>query len=292
MLLFPAGMADGRHDRRAGARRHRARAPTSPRPGTPPTRRWPRSRFDGMQVRRDIGWRAPGAELRSYAAAGVDIDEGNRAVAQLEDGRRAHPRRRGRARHRQLRRRLLGQGPAGDGRPGARGVDRRRRHQGRARRPPRPGPRHRHGHRQPLRRRRPRAVGPAAVLPRLHRRRRRSTPTSWPTWSAGWPRRARPPGARCSAARRPRCPASTRRARSTSPARSSGWPSGPTCSPATTSAVGDVLDRRGLQRARTPTATRCCASCSPGSRWTSSRPAWTARSVTPCSSRTATTSTS
>ena len=40
--------------------------------------------FDGMQVRRDIGWRAPGAELRSYAAAGVDIDEGNRAVAQLK----------------------------------------------------------------------------------------------------------------------------------------------------------------------------------------------------------------
>lgn len=39
--------------------------------------------FDGMQVRRDIAWRAPGAELRSYAAAGVDIDEGNRAVSQL-----------------------------------------------------------------------------------------------------------------------------------------------------------------------------------------------------------------
>jgi phosphoribosylaminoimidazole synthetase len=39
--------------------------------------------FDGMQVRRDIAWRAPGAALRSYAAAGVDIDEGNRAVAQL-----------------------------------------------------------------------------------------------------------------------------------------------------------------------------------------------------------------
>jgi phosphoribosylaminoimidazole synthetase len=40
--------------------------------------------FAGMQVRRDIGWRAPGAALRSYAAAGVDIDEGNRAVAQLK----------------------------------------------------------------------------------------------------------------------------------------------------------------------------------------------------------------
>nr|MDQ3311667.1 phosphoribosylamine--glycine ligase [Actinomycetota bacterium] len=37
--------------------------------------------FEGMQVRRDIGWRVPGAGLRTYAAAGVDIDEGNRAVS-------------------------------------------------------------------------------------------------------------------------------------------------------------------------------------------------------------------
>jgi phosphoribosylamine--glycine ligase/phosphoribosylaminoimidazole synthetase len=41
-------------------------------------------RFDGMQVRRDIGWRAIGAQLRSYAAAGVDIDEGTRAVEQMK----------------------------------------------------------------------------------------------------------------------------------------------------------------------------------------------------------------
>ena len=40
--------------------------------------------FTGKYVRRDIGWRAPGAALRSYAAAGVDIDEGNRAVAQMK----------------------------------------------------------------------------------------------------------------------------------------------------------------------------------------------------------------
>ena len=39
--------------------------------------------FEGMQVRRDIGWRAPGAALTSYAAAGVDIEEGTRAVAQM-----------------------------------------------------------------------------------------------------------------------------------------------------------------------------------------------------------------
>ncbi len=40
--------------------------------------------FDGMQVRRDIGWRSIGATLESYAAAGVDIDEGTRAVEQMK----------------------------------------------------------------------------------------------------------------------------------------------------------------------------------------------------------------
>lgn len=39
--------------------------------------------FDGMQWRRDIGWRAVARDLGSYAAAGVDIDEGTRAVEQL-----------------------------------------------------------------------------------------------------------------------------------------------------------------------------------------------------------------
>ncbi|RLE20973.1 MAG: phosphoribosylformylglycinamidine cyclo-ligase [Actinobacteria bacterium] len=41
-------------------------------------------RFQGMQMRRDIGWRALGAQLASYAAAGVDIDEGSRAVAEMK----------------------------------------------------------------------------------------------------------------------------------------------------------------------------------------------------------------
>jgi phosphoribosylaminoimidazole synthetase len=36
-----------------------------------------------MQYRRDIGWRAPGALLTSYASAGVDIDEASRAVRQM-----------------------------------------------------------------------------------------------------------------------------------------------------------------------------------------------------------------
>jgi phosphoribosylamine--glycine ligase/phosphoribosylaminoimidazole synthetase len=41
--------------------------------------------FPGAQYRRDIGWRAAAAQLHSYAAAGVDIDEGGRAVELLRD---------------------------------------------------------------------------------------------------------------------------------------------------------------------------------------------------------------
>jgi phosphoribosylamine--glycine ligase/phosphoribosylaminoimidazole synthetase len=40
--------------------------------------------FDGMQVRRDIGWKSIAAGLTSYAATGVDIDEGTRAVDQMK----------------------------------------------------------------------------------------------------------------------------------------------------------------------------------------------------------------
>jgi len=40
--------------------------------------------FDGMQVRGDVGWRALGATVTSYAAAGVDIDEGTRAVSGMK----------------------------------------------------------------------------------------------------------------------------------------------------------------------------------------------------------------
>jgi phosphoribosylamine--glycine ligase/phosphoribosylaminoimidazole synthetase len=40
--------------------------------------------FDGMHNRRDIGWRALGASLQSYAQAGVDIDEGTRAVEEMK----------------------------------------------------------------------------------------------------------------------------------------------------------------------------------------------------------------
>ena len=40
--------------------------------------------FDGMHVRADIGWRAVGSMLTSYAATGVDIDEGTRAVNHMK----------------------------------------------------------------------------------------------------------------------------------------------------------------------------------------------------------------
>ena len=125
--------------------------------------------FDGMQVRADIGWRAAGAMLTSYAATGVDIDEGTRAVSQMKQAvERTHGPAVLRG-CRQLRRRVQRQGHQGDGRAGAGRLDRRRRHQGRARRPSRPLPRRRRRHRQPLHRRRAGAGCPAAVLPRLHR---------------------------------------------------------------------------------------------------------------------------
>jgi phosphoribosylamine--glycine ligase/phosphoribosylaminoimidazole synthetase len=81
-LLFPAGLADGvttggrvlsvtgRGEDLAAARANAYRAIEH-------------VDFAGMQFRRDIGWRAPGAALASYAAAGVDIAEGNRAVTQM-----------------------------------------------------------------------------------------------------------------------------------------------------------------------------------------------------------------
>lgn len=40
--------------------------------------------FERMQMRRDIGWRARGAMLTSYAATGVDIDEGAKAVDRMK----------------------------------------------------------------------------------------------------------------------------------------------------------------------------------------------------------------
>jgi len=39
---------------------------------------------DGLQHRRDIAWQAPSAELGSYASAGVNIDEGHRALSQMK----------------------------------------------------------------------------------------------------------------------------------------------------------------------------------------------------------------
>ena len=80
--MFPAGIVDGRVTggrvlavTGLGADLAAARAAAYERMAS--------IRFDGMQVRRDIGWRAPGAMLTSYAAAGVDIDEGNRAVRKM-----------------------------------------------------------------------------------------------------------------------------------------------------------------------------------------------------------------
>lgn len=42
--------------------------------------------FDGMYVRRDIGWRELARTTGGYASAGVDIDEGNRTVSMIKAG--------------------------------------------------------------------------------------------------------------------------------------------------------------------------------------------------------------
>lgn len=82
-ILFPAGVADGRT---AGGRvlavtglgKTLAAARTAAYRGIGGVS------FPNMHVRRDIGWRAPGAMFRSYAEVGVDIDEGARAVANMK----------------------------------------------------------------------------------------------------------------------------------------------------------------------------------------------------------------
>jgi phosphoribosylamine--glycine ligase/phosphoribosylaminoimidazole synthetase len=81
--LFPAGVRDGRT---AGGR---VLAVTGVGPDLAAARAAAYRGMDGvkfsnMQVRRDIGWRAPGALLTSYASTGVDIDEGNRAVSKMK----------------------------------------------------------------------------------------------------------------------------------------------------------------------------------------------------------------
>jgi phosphoribosylamine--glycine ligase/phosphoribosylaminoimidazole synthetase len=81
-LVFPAGMADG------VTTGGRVLAVTGLGPDLAAARAaayeaMAEVEFEGMQFRRDIGWRAPGATLRSYAAAGVDIDEGARAVERI-----------------------------------------------------------------------------------------------------------------------------------------------------------------------------------------------------------------
>jgi phosphoribosylamine--glycine ligase/phosphoribosylaminoimidazole synthetase len=81
-LVFPAGMADG------VTTGGRVLAVTGLGPDLAAARAAAYEamagiEFAGMQVRRDIGWRAPGATLPSYAAAGVDIDAGTYAVDQI-----------------------------------------------------------------------------------------------------------------------------------------------------------------------------------------------------------------
>ena len=190
--------------------------------------------FAGMQYRRDIAWRAPGAGLTSYAAAGVDIGEGNRAVAEM---RHAVERTHGAEV-------IRGVGSFG-GAFSAKAIA--------AMDDPCSSPRPTGSARRSSWQRASdvsvdwattssttasatcSCSRPARCSSSTTWRRASSMPTSSPRWSAGWPRLATRPGARCSAVRRPRCPASTPTVRSTSPARSSASPNGIRYSPVPTS---------------------------------------------------------
>ena len=82
-ILFPAGITDGKT---SGGR---VLAVTGFGPDLAAARATAYRAMDGVKfanmiVRRDIGWRAPGALLTSYASTGVDIDEGNRAVERMK----------------------------------------------------------------------------------------------------------------------------------------------------------------------------------------------------------------
>ena len=238
--LFPAGLADG------VATGGRVLAVTGLGADLAAARGRRLRRHRSGPVRRHAG--APGHRMAGTGRGAGVVRRRRRRHRRGQPGRRpdarrrrAHPRQRGRARRRQLRRGVLGQGHRRPRGSGARGVHRRRRHQGGAGGAAGPGRLGRPRHRQPLRRRRARAVGHAAVLPRLPgRQRARRRPGRRRRHRDGRGVRGRR-AARCSAARRPRCRASTPRGRSTSPARWSAWPSGRRCSPAATSPSGDVL---------------------------------------------------
>ena len=206
-----------------------------------------------------------------------------------EGRRRAHPRRRGRARRRQLRRRVLGQGAAGDGRPGARRLDRRRRHQGRAGGPARTV----------------RGIGMdivnhcvGDVLVQSARPLFFLDYIAASTLDADLV--AEVVGGMAEACEAAGC---TLLGGETAEMPGVYAPgafdiAGTLVGVAERVAAAPPRRRRRRRRARsasrradrTRTATRCCASCSTGSRWTPCPPASTARSATPCSNRTATTS--
>ena len=120
--------------------------------------------------------------------------------------------------------------------------------------------------------------------------RRARRPTSPSRWSPARARRAARTAARCSAARPPRCRASTPTASTTSPASSSASSSASGSSTGATIARGRRADRRCRPAACTRTATRWRAGSLfdvAGSRSTPSCPSWARRWARRCSRRTA-----
>ena len=155
-----------------------------------------------------------------YRQSGVDIDAGNETVRRIKSLARAHLYARRPVGDRIVRRpvRLNAAGLSG---PGARVERGRRRHEAQGRLHDRPARHHRRGSREPLRQRHPRAGRDAPVLSRLPGDRRLSPDVAEQIVTGRRPRRAARTAARCSAARPPRCPASTPTANTTSPGSSS-----------------------------------------------------------------------
>ena len=210
--------------------------------------------------------------LTSYAAAGVDIDEGTRAVSTDEGGRRAH------ARHRRARAASAASAACSSAKPikamddpvlvaSTDGVGTKVELAARLGRYRGVG----HRHRQPLHRRRAGAGRPAAVLPRLHRRAASSTPTTSPRSSRGMAEACEAAGCALLGGETAEMPGVYAPGAFDIAGTLVGVVERADAAPPRRHRRRRRAGRRRLAAARTPTATRSCASCSSGCRWTPHR---------------------
>ena len=180
------------------------KAPAMPKPDSNPAQRKPAS--------------------ATYADAGVDITAGDRAKQRIKYLARKTFTSSAR-RNRRIRRPLLARRQVSGA--GAGLFGRWRGHQAQGRLRARHSPHRRRRSRQPLRQRHRRAGRDAALLPRLPRYRQPRRARSPRSVVPGLSEPAAPTAARSSAAKPPRCPASTPMASTTSPASSSAASTAP-----------------------------------------------------------------